>query len=111
VDDIDRFAILRHALPQDRYSDDEVTGIVDQCCELVFAAGSVVAEVGQPAEDWLVVIDGELEVTEPSRRWRAGPGAIVQPCRGVEQGVASLRLTTTRATTVLQLAVDTRVDP
>ena len=103
MEHLDRFAVLRQVLPQDRYGDDEVAAILDRCCELLFRGGSVLADVGQRVEGWLVVIEGELEITEPARRWTAGPGAIVQPSRGATAGVATLRVVATRSTTVLQL--------
>lgn len=106
VEHLDRFAVLRQVLPQDRYGDDEVAEIVDRCCELAFREGTVLAEVGQPAEDWFVVLDGAVEVTEPGRTWTACSGAIVQPCVGARPGVAALRVVTVMSTIVLQLAAD-----
>jgi len=107
MEHLDRSAILRLMLPQDRYGDEEIAEIAERCCELWYRVGTVLVERGQPVDDWLVVVDGELEVSDGTRQWAAGPGAIVHPSQGgAEPARAAIRLVATRPTTVLQISTD-----
>ena len=98
---LDRFAVLRNALPRERYSDHDVAAITDHCCELEFAAGSVVLDTGQSFREWLVVAEGQLMVERSGERWIAGVGALVQPVSGVHPDISAVRLVAVGQTTVL----------
>jgi hypothetical protein len=98
---LDRFVVLREALPRDRYSDNDVAAITDHCCELEFAAGSVVLDVGQSFREWLVVAEGQLVIERPGERWFAGVGALVQPVSAEHPDISAVRLVAVDHTTVL----------
>ncbi len=106
MDILDRFAVLREALAQDRWGEAEITTLVDRSCELQLTAGQVLIEVGDPSSEWFVVVSGRLEVREATgRRWLAVAGMVLHPD---ESGAWTLRAVPLEPCTVLAI---TAVDP
>jgi hypothetical protein len=106
---LDRFVLLRNALPRERYSDHDVTAISDRCCELEFATGSLVTVQGQPVSEWLVVAEGQLVVERSGERFIAGVGALVQPGSAEHRDISDTKLVAVGNTTVL-LVTDAHSD-
>jgi hypothetical protein len=106
---LDRFVLLRNALPRERYSDNDVTAISDRCCELEFTTGSVVTVEGQPFSEWLVVAEGQLMVECSGERFIAGVGALVQAGSAEHRDISAIRSVAVGNTTVL-LVTDARSD-
>ncbi len=79
----ERFDTLRRCLPQKTHSDELVATLVDHCCELDVAQGTILVNVGQTVTEVYVLLAGKIEIRGPS-----GPPSLIEP--GTVVGVSGV---------------------
>lgn len=104
ADLVNRFAVLREVLSDDRYTDVDIARLIELCCELDIEAGDVLIAESMQCDERFVVVEGRLEITEQTgRRWVSIAGTMLDPTNGNDEGRSVVLAVALGPTTVLAI--------